>query len=158
MAAARVMGAPSQLGRESWWDTRRTTAARLSLDCSAVASAGTRGHGLAKGWQIALGQGQQSSSQAVRYLQIRTTPHHPGPCDNGFPDSCPTGGECHPGIAKVLVRGPFCGGRGTRTHKPLRATVFKCVARRPYWPCLLLPDANCAGQRRDNFLTGTSRS
>jgi hypothetical protein len=26
---------------------------------------------------------------------------------------------------KCWVRGPACGGRGTRTHKPFRATVFK---------------------------------
>jgi hypothetical protein len=25
----------------------------------------------------------------------------------------------------------LCGGRGTRTHKPFRATVFKLCARRP---------------------------
>ncbi len=50
---------------------------------------------------------------------------------------------------------PICGGRGTRTHKPLRATVFKCVAGRPDWPCLLLPDAIHAGQRQDTFLIGT---
>jgi hypothetical protein len=29
------------------------------------------------------------------------------------------------GMAKVQVKGPFRGGRGTRTHKPFRATVFK---------------------------------
>jgi hypothetical protein len=31
------------------------------------------------------------------------------------------------GIAKVQVNGPFCGGRGTRTHKSVRTTVFKTV-------------------------------
>jgi hypothetical protein len=35
----------------------------------------------------------------------------------------------------------------TRTHKPLRATVFKCVAGGPDLPCILLPDAICAGVR-----------
>jgi hypothetical protein len=41
--------------------------------------------------------------------------------------------------ANVLVRGLLCGGRGTRTHKPFRATVFKSVngsfpeCRQPAW-------------------------
>jgi hypothetical protein len=48
-------------------------------------------------------------------------------CDNGFRNSCSSGREWKGEIAKAQVRGPFCGGRGTRTHKPLRATVFKTV-------------------------------
>jgi hypothetical protein len=66
-------------------------------------------------------------------------------------------GTSNPVIANSQVNECFRGGRGTRTHKPFRATVFKCVAGRPDWPCLLLPDAICAGQRQDNFLTGTNR-
>jgi len=56
-------------------------------------------------------------------------------------------GNGNPEIANSQVNECFCGGRGTRTHKPFRATVFKCVAGRPDWPCLLLPDAICAGQQ-----------
>jgi hypothetical protein len=43
-----------------------------------------RGRGLAKGWQIAADQSLQSSSQAVRALPIRTTPHDPGPATTVF--------------------------------------------------------------------------
>jgi hypothetical protein len=61
-------------------------------------------------------------------------------------------------IANAQVRGRFGGGRGTRTHKSFRTTVFKCVVGRPDWPCLLLPEANRAGQRQHNFLIGASPS
>jgi hypothetical protein len=45
----------------------------------------------------------------------------------------------------------LCGGRGTRTHKSVRTTVFKLWARRPDSSCLNLIAPICAGQPRSQL-------
>jgi hypothetical protein len=48
---------------------------------------------------------------------------------------------------KVQVKGTFCGGRGTRTHKPLRATVFKTANQFPVLSLLVLQTPFPLGRR-----------
>ena len=76
----------------------------------------------------------------------RTIQEETGTCDNGFWDSCPCGINRHLRIANAQVRGNFRGGRGTRTHKPLRTTVFKLSAHHPESFQTSLTSPICAGR------------
>ena len=85
-----------------------------------------RPQGLAKGWQVRRSS-RPFCSSTVRTRTGCNESGGPRICDNGFRDCCSFGRKRHRGIANPQVRNYFCGGRGTRTHKSVRTTVFKSV-------------------------------
>jgi hypothetical protein len=76
----------------------------------------------------------------------RTSQEDPGHATTVFGTVVRLGDTDKAGMAKVRVKGPFRGGRGTRTHKSFRTTVFKCVVSRPDPSLLFLPKPVSPGQ------------